>query len=185
MTLPVAYRENSMRRQTALNLAILVCLALVAAPAFAGKGGNGGGGSGGSGGSGGAGTTSSSIAIASVDGVAAAPTLAPAPKLYDTVTFATSATSLAGWEYPMVVVSCYQDVNQDGVVDTSLLGPDLVFSWLDKPSATFTLGGYSSIWTQRGGGSAVCRAELDAYGWKGGSESIRPLAATANWTAAG
>ena len=73
----------------------------------------------------------------------------------------------------MIALSCYQDVNRDGTVDTNLLGPDVVFTWLDKPSATFTLGGYSSIWTLRGGGDAICRAELDAYGWKGGKESTR------------
>jgi hypothetical protein len=59
----------------------------------------------------------------------------------------------------MVALSCYQDVNGDGTVDTALLGPEIVFSQLDKPSATFTLGGYSSIWTQRGGGNAICRAD--------------------------
>jgi hypothetical protein len=85
----------------------------------------------------------------------------------------------------MVALTCYQDVNGDGVVDTSVSGPDIVFAQLDKPSATFTLGGYMSIWTLRGGGSALCRAELDAYGWKGGKESIRVLASTTQWTAAG
>jgi hypothetical protein len=92
---------------------------------------------------------------------------------------------LAGWEYPMVAVSCYQDVNGDGKVQTDLLGPDVVFTWLDRPSAGFTLGGYSSIWTVRGGGDAVCRADLDAYGWKRGKESTRVLASTSDWTAAG
>jgi hypothetical protein len=85
----------------------------------------------------------------------------------------------------MVALSCYQDVNGDGTVDTNLRGPDIVFGRLDKPSMTFTLGGYSSIWTQRGGGNAVCRAELDAYGWKGGRESVRVLATTGNWAAEG
>jgi hypothetical protein len=168
-----------MSRQTALNLAILVCLAVAAAPALAGKGGNGGGGAGGGG------TTSSSIAFATIDGVSSASTQSPAPKLGDTVTFATTVEPLAGWEYPLVVVSCYQDVNGDGVVDTNMLGPDIVYSWVDRPDATFTIGGYSSIWTQRGGGPAVCRAELDAYGWKGGKESTRVLTSTAAWTAAG
>jgi hypothetical protein len=109
----------------------------------------------------------------------------PTPKLGDTLTFATTAGSLAGWEYPMVVTSCYQDVNGDGVVDTNMLGPDIVYSWVDKPSATFLLGAYSSIWTLRGGGDATCRAELDAYGWKGGKESTRVLATTGNWLAQG
>jgi hypothetical protein len=129
--------------------------------------------------------TSPSIAIATIDGVSAAGTQSPAPNLGDTVTFATTAGSLAGWEYPMVVVSCYQDVNRDGTIDTNLLGPDIVFSWVDHPDATFTMGGYSSIWTQRGGGPAVCRAELDAYGWKANKESVRLLASTRNWTASG
>ena len=84
----------------------------------------------------------------------------------------------------MVVVSCYQDVNGDGTVDTNMLGPDIVYSWVDKPSATFLLGAYASIWTQRGGGPATCRAELDAYGWKGGKESTRILASTGDWPAA-
>jgi hypothetical protein len=91
------------------------------------------------------------------------------------VGFETNAVGLAGWEYPMVAVSCYQDVNSDGTVDTSLSGPDVVYTWLDHPSAEFLLGAYSSIWTLRSGGAATCRADLDAYGWKGGQESIRVL----------
>jgi hypothetical protein len=98
------------------------------------------------------------------------------PRLGDSVTFTTVADGLAGWEYPMVVTSCYQDVNGDGTVDTSLLGPDVVYTWLDTPDAGFLLGAYSSIWTLRGGGPAECRADLDAYGWKGGKESTRVLA---------
>jgi hypothetical protein len=128
----------------------------------------------------------SSIAIATINGATmAASTTAPIPKLGDSLTFATRIEPLAGWEYPMVALSCYQDVNGDGTVDTNLRGPDIVFGQLDKPSTTFTLGGYSSIWTQRGGGNAVCRAELDAYGWKGGKESARVLATTGNWAAQG
>jgi hypothetical protein len=76
----------------------------------------------------------------------------------------------------MVAVSCYQDVTGTGTIDTNLLGPDLVYTGLDKPTAQFLLGAYSSIWTTRGGGPATCRADLDAYGWKGGQESIRVLA---------
>jgi hypothetical protein len=100
------------------------------------------------------------------------------------VGFATSAAGLAGWEYPMVVVSCYQDVNGDGTVDTDLLGPDIVFSWVDKPGSEFVLGAFSSIWTLRGGGPADCRADLDAYGWKGKQETIRVLDSL-NFKAAG
>lgn len=152
--------------------ALTVVLAACAAPAFAAKGGGF--------------ATTSSIAIATVEGGAmAAGAQSPTPALGDKLTFRTTVEPLAGWEYPMVALSCYQDVNGDGKVDTNLLGPDVVFTWLDKPSATFTVGGYSSIWTLRGGGDAVCRAELDAYGWKGGKQSVRVLASTGSWTAAG
>jgi hypothetical protein len=162
-----------MSRSTAVLWLVLAGLAVVATPALAGKGGNGGGGG-----------TSSSIAIATVDGTSMA-AAKPTPNLGDTLTFATTVAPLAGWEYPMVSLSCFQDVNGDGVVDTSITGPDLVFAQLDRPSATYTLGGYSSIWTQRGGGNATCRADLDAYGWKGGKESIRVLATTGNWAVLG
>src|SRR5262249_4058485 len=99
------------------------------------------------------------------------------PALGDTLTYATTVGSIAGWEYPMIVTSCYQDVNGDGTVDTDLLGPDIVYSWVDHPDAQFKLGAYSSIWTLRGGGPATCRGEVDACGWKGGKESVRFLAA--------
>jgi hypothetical protein len=151
--------------------AITILLAVSAAPAFAGKGG---------------GTASSSIAIASVSGgTSAAAAQSSTARLGDTLTFKTTVEPLAGWEYPMVAVSCYQDVNGDGTVQTNLLGPDVVFTWLDRPNADFTLGGYSSIWTVRGGGPAVCRADLDAYGWKRGKESTRVLATTGDWNVAG
>jgi hypothetical protein len=162
---------------TTLLLAALGAVAVLAmtnAPALAGKG------------NGGNTTTQSSIAIATIDGARmAAATSSPTPAIGDALTFATTVEPLAGWEYPMVVVSCYQDVNRDGTVDTNLLGPDVVYTWLDRPSATFILGASQSIWTLRGGGPATCRAELDAYGWKGGKESIRVLASTGDWAASG
>jgi hypothetical protein len=124
--------------------------------------------------------------VATVNGSSlTALTQSPAPKLGDTVTFATTVAPMAGWQYPMVDVSCYQDVNGDGTVDTNLNGPDVVYTELDHPSDTYTLGGYSSIWTVRGGGNAVCRADLDAYGWKSGVQSIQLLATTGYWTATG
>jgi hypothetical protein len=127
----------------------------------------------------------STIAIGSIDGtVVSAAATSPAPKLGDTLTFRTTVGGLSGGEYPMVAVSCYQDVNGDKIVDTGLLGPDIVFSQLGTPSATFMLGGYSSIWLNRGG-SAVCRGDLYAYSWKGGKESTRVLATTGSWLAAG
>jgi hypothetical protein len=166
-----------MKSQIALTLALVVGgLALTVGPALAGKGG---------GGSGGSIPAPPTIAIATINGTSAASTQDPAPKLGDNVTFATVDGSMAGWEYPMVVVSCYQDVNGDGTIDTNLLGPDIVYSWVDHPGATFLLGAASSIWTNRGGGPATCRAELDAYGWKQGKETIRFLAGTQNWTAQG
>lgn len=147
----------------ALTLASLVIVAAAATPALAGR-------------KGGSGTVSSSIWMASIDGSQlTATSKTPTPSLGDTLTFGTTIGSMAGWEYPMIAVMCYQDVNLDGVIDTTITGPDIVFSWLDKPTAGYTLGGYSSIWTQRGGGAAVCRADLDAYGWKGGQQSVRVL----------
>jgi len=152
-----------MKRHIAYLLVVTAGLTIAVAPALAGKGGNGGGGSGGSG------TTSSSISLATVNGTSAASTQ---PKLGDTLTFATTVGSLSGWQYPMVAVTCYQ-------------GSELVFSDLDQPSASFTLGGYSSLWTLNGGGPATCRADLDAYGWKGGVESVQVLASTGDWAASG
>ena len=82
--------------------AITIVLAVIAAPAFAGKGGS---------------TATSSIAIASVDGSTnAAAVQSPSVRLGDTLAFRTTVEPLAGWEYPMVAVSCYQDVNGDGTV---------------------------------------------------------------------
>ena len=156
-----------MKRQFALTFALVAGgLTLAVAPALAGKNGGSGG-------------STPSIAIATINGTSAASTQNPTPNLGDTLTFASVVGSIAGWEYPMVAVSCYQDVNGDGTIDTNLLGPDVVYTWLDKPSAQFLLGAYSSIWTQRGGGPAKCRADLDAYGWKGGKESTRVLASYA------
>ncbi len=165
-----------MVRSNVLALFLVAGLVAAAAPALADRGGNGNGN-----GSGGGGTVTSSIELATVG--AAALGAAATPAYGDRVTFATTVERLAGWEYPMVAVSCYQDVNADGTVDTSMSGPDIVFGLLDKPDATFELAG-SSLWAQRGG-DAVCRADLDAYGWKGGQESIRVLDATEYWTVSG
>ena len=147
------------------SAAVILVAAAFAVPAFAG---NKGGGS----------TTTSSIKFASIDG-AAAP-LSPTTKLGDTMTFATTVQSLAGWQHPMVGVSCYQDVNNDGVIDTGITGPDVVYTELDTPSSSFMLGGYSSLWDANGG-SATCRADLMAYGFKNGVEYIQNLASTGNW----
>jgi hypothetical protein len=172
----VAKKEIIMVRSNALALFLLVGLIAAAAPAFAERGGNGNGN-----GPGGGNDASSSIELATVSGVARSG--APTPAYGDSVTFATTIERLAGWEYPMVAVTCYQDVNGDGALDTNMFGPDIVFGLLREPTATFELAG-SSKWADRGG-DAVCRADLDAYGWKGGQQSIRVLASTENWTVTG
>jgi len=87
-----------------------------------------------------------------------------APALGTNVTFTTSASGLAGWEWPMVYVSCRQ-------------GGTSVYGALDQPSATFQLGGGSSQWLTNGG-SADCTATLYAYGLRGGQETARSLAST-------
>jgi hypothetical protein len=147
----------------------ILAAAAFAVPAFAGSKPGGG--------------TASSIKIASIDG-AAAP-VSSTTKMGDSLNFVTTVQSMPGWQYPMVGVACFQDVNGDGVVDTSVTGPDVVYTQLDKPSATFMLGGYSSIWTARGGGDAVCRADLYSYGFKSGVEYTQVLATTGNWASTG
>ena len=147
---------------TAAFVAVLAAAAF-AVPAFAGNGNR---------------TATSSITFASVDG-AAAP-LSPTTKMGDSVSFNTTVQPLAGWQYPMVAVSCYQDVDGNGVVNTSITGPDVVYTQLAKPSASFMLGGYSSAWTENGG-SATCRADLYSYGWKNGVQYTQLLASTGNW----
>jgi hypothetical protein len=85
--------------------------------------------------------------------------------------FETNAVGLAGWEYPMVEVGCYQS-------------GALVYMELNKPGAEFLLGGASSDWLTKGG-SANCTAILYAYGWRGGKESIRNLNAAISFDATG
>jgi hypothetical protein len=167
-----------MRRNAALFL-LFSSLAVAVPAALAGKGGNGG-----------SGTSSStpSISMATLNGVTmAASTLSPTPAYKDTVTWATTIGSLAGWETGEVVVSCYQDVNGDGVIDTTLGGPDTVYSWIDSPSAVFSFSGQgqTSTWSLRGGGPATCRADLDAYGSKGGQSTVRLLASTGDFPVSG
>ena len=167
-----------------ITLLITVVVLAVAAPAIAGKGGNPNGGNGGGGGNDATPTptatpspdTSSSgkkgdasepsITIAAVDGAKTASN--PTPAHGSAVTFDTTSGSLAGWEYPMVALRCYQN-------------NELVYVVLDQPDATFVVGGGSSGWTA---GDATCNGSLYAYGWKGGQESIRLLASTYDWTAA-
>lgn len=129
-------------------------------------------------------TGRSQIAIATLGG---SPYVGQEPAYRDTVTFTTAVEKLQGSQTPLIVVSCYQDVNGDGTVDTNLLGPDIVYSWVDHPDATFSFSGQgqTSIWSHRGGGAAICRAELDAYGWKQGNETIQLLASTGDFQVSG
>lgn len=126
--------------------------------------------------------SSGSISIATLNGT---PYAGQEPALGNTMTFSTTVPKLTGGAYPMVAVSCYQDVNGDGTVDTSITGPDVVYTELDHPSATFTLGGYASIWTERGGGNAICRADLYSYQFKHGGEQTQILATTGDFPVTG
>ena len=174
-----------------ITLLITVVALAVAAPAIADKGGNPNGGNGRGGGndatetptatatptpeatsptgsgSNGKNSAPASITIASVDGARMAGSSEPQPAHGQVLTFATAAGSLAGWEYPMVALACYQN-------------DELVYIQLNHPDATFTVGGGSSQWTA---GNATCHASLYAYGWKSRQESIRELASTYDWTA--
>jgi len=122
-----------------------------------------------------------SISIATINGSGGFAASKPQPKFEDNVTWNTTLPSQTGSAYPMVDLSCYQDVNGDGVVNTTLTGPDIVYSWLGQPNDTYSLGGYSSIWTQRGGGAATCRANLVTISWKGGKESATIQASTGDF----
>jgi hypothetical protein len=142
-------------------LAALFVAGMIAAatPALADRGGNGNGP--------GARDVQSSIQVATVNGQAASLVNGSLTVSYgDSLTFATTVEKLAGWEWPMVSLTCYQSGQP-------------VFGVLDHPDATFRLAG-SSPWV---GGDAVCHAELDAYGVKGGQETVRTLDSTDDWAA--
>jgi hypothetical protein len=81
-------------------------------------------------------------------------------RLGGTVGFTTNAVGLAGWEYPMVSLDCYQNGS-------------LVYIELNHPDHEFMLGGGGSTWLTNGG-AAHCIATLAAYG----KQSARPLATT-------
>ena len=156
-----------------MRLVVLATFLAFAVPAFAGNRSGGG--------------TSPRIAIATINGTSMLTAQAPTPAYQDTVTWATTVPSLAGWQTPEVVLSCYQDVNGDGAIDTSLAGPDLVYSSIDSPGATFSFSGQgqTSTWSLGGGGAAICRADLDAYGWKSGKSTVQVLASTSNMPVSG
>ncbi len=165
-----------MSRRTLVTWMIAAGLITGVTPAVAGKGGSG------------AGSLPPSITIATVDGTSmAAATVKPTPKLGDRLTFATTVPALAGWEYPTVVVSCYQDVNGDGTVDTNMLGPDLVYSWTrTSRAATFT-----ARWRTRRSGPSAAAAPPPAApsstptAGRAVRNPIRVLASTGDWLAQG
>lgn len=76
----------------------------------------------------------------------------PTPTYQQWIDFDWSVTGRPkGYEYPMVVVSCYQ-------------AGELVYRQLDYPdSQSLILGGGWSIWVGRGGGDAECDAGLYLY----------------------
>lgn len=73
------------------------------------------------------------------------------PAYQQPVFFDTTVTSkLKGYQYPMVIVDCYQN-------------GELVYRQLDHPDTAFILGGGSSLWVSRGGGPATCNGQLWIY----------------------
>jgi len=155
-------------RKLLVVCAALAILGLIAAPSAA-TGGKGKGGQ--------APPAISSIALADYGA-----TSRGGPQLGGVVGFTTVAAGLAGWEYPMVAVWCYQDVNGDGIQVWPNDGGDLVYMQLDYPDVGFVLGGGSSDWLVSGG-PADCEANLYAYGNRGGNQTIRDLAETYFWAA--
>lgn len=104
------------------------------------------------------------------------------PALGDTIEF--SVDYPGHLRNPRVDVQCYQDVNGDGVIEQGWPWVDIV--WSDNigkagygaaPDEFYTtLGGFSSLWTLRGGGPATCHADLLYYvndkgqEWNGGAQ---------------
>jgi hypothetical protein len=148
-------RENRGKlsmKKTVVALAVLAAIATFSTAGYSGKASKPSSGG-------------SSIALDSVlSGDGTAKLAGTKPALGNRVTFASTVGSLAGWEYPMVVVSCYQSGK-------------MVWATIDDPSASFLLGGTNSDWAVNGG-AAACTGELAAYGWHRGIESIRSLATT-------
>lgn len=90
------------------------------------------------------------------------------------VSYSTTVEPLKGSEYPLVYTACHS------VVDGALLYGELAL-----PDSTFVLGGGSSDWHDVRH-DALCTAELRAYGGKDkGLDTIRVLASTDPFFAAG
>lgn len=111
-----------------------------------------------------------------VDGVAvngcasdqASVTSAASPHLVGTVGFAAPAQPLAGCEYPMDTVSCYQDLNSDGSDEWPNDGGDLVYAEMRKPDQELALGGAGSVCLRKGGPRRVpggaLRLRMEGWG---------------------
>ena len=83
------------------------------------------------------------------------------------VTFDTTHSGFKGYQYPLVYLACYQDIDGVPGIDTSFASLDLVYGQLDYPATAFVLGGGSSPWRNTyGGGPAECVARLMVYGDK-------------------
>jgi hypothetical protein len=83
-------------------------------------------------------------------------------RLGGVVGFDTTVVGLTGSENAGISVQCSQN-------------EQVVYMEFDSVGTEFKLGGDSSPWLTNGG-PASCEADLSAYGWKGGQESIRLLA---------
>lgn len=95
-------------------------------------------------------------------------------KYGDLLTFTYTAQKLGGG-HPMIEVSLYQDTNGDGVIDETLLGPDLVYVTLNKPEqSSVPLGSGSTALDLTK--PAKGHARLYNYGWKAKQEYINLLA---------
>lgn len=100
------------------------------------------------------------------------------------VTFNWTAPKPHGNAQNQIVLACWQDVDNDGDIELVLGLPDIVYSWLDDPSTVFTFSGdgQQSIWSLRGGGPAICEADLDVYTTDG---QITELATTGPFNVSG
>src|SRR5262245_27600098 len=108
-------------RKTFVAAATVAIFALLVTPAFAAPGGNGGGK--GKPGSGSELPATSSIAFEEYSHFS----------LGSEVGFSTTAVGLASWEWPMVTIWCYQDLNGDGIHTFPNDGGDLVYAQMDHP----------------------------------------------------
>ena len=122
------------------------------------------------------------------------------PYLGSSVTFTATWPKIKGNITPRIAVRCFQDVNNDGTVNTQDANPvtnaDLVYAEAGSADQSkqlaltgnpgFLLGGNpdgGSIWRNRGG-AATCNAELFYYSYEQGNHQIyNYLTKTSDWAA--